>query len=97
MSTAVINDALREQIVIILRRHGVLHAGIFGSFARGAANDSSDIDLLIEFPPGKTLFDLEALALDLEGVVGRKVDLITYHALNPHLRERVLREQVALI
>lgn len=97
MTTANITDALRKQIVIILRRHGVLHAGVFGSFARGTANDSSDIDLLIDFPPGKTLFDLEALALDLEGVVGRRVDLITYQALNPRLRERVLREQVVIV
>ena len=74
-----------------------LRAGVFGSFARGSAGPESNLDLLIELPEGKTLFDLERLALDLEAALGRKVDLVTYRALNPRLREQVLAEQVPIL
>lgn len=87
----------RRQIVTILRQHGVLRAGVFGSYARGSAGPASDLDLLIELPDGKTLLDLERLALAVEAVLGRKVDLVTYRALNPRLREKVLAEQVPIL
>jgi uncharacterized protein len=97
MASAVLEDTARQQIVTILRRHGVLRAGVFGSFARGSAGPASDLDLLIELPDGKTLFDLERLALDLEAALGRKVDLVTYRALNLRLRKKVLSEQVPIL
>jgi predicted nucleotidyltransferase len=97
MATAVLDDTARQDIVTILQQHGVLRAGIFGSFARGSAGPESDLDLLIELPQGKTLFDLERLALDLEVALGRKVDLVTYRAFSPRLREKVLAEQVPIL
>ena len=96
-AAAVLDGAARQQVVTILRQHSVLRAGVFGSFARGSAGPESDLDLLIELPEGKTLLDLERLALDLEAALGRKVDLVTYRALNPRLREKVLSEQVPIL
>jgi hypothetical protein len=75
----------------------VTRAAIFGSVARGQANEESDLDLLVEFAPGRTLLDLAALEIDLIALVGRPVDVVTYRSLDPHIRERVLNEQVVIL
>jgi hypothetical protein len=80
-----------------LRRHQVHHAGIFGSTAHGTAKKTSDIDLLIEFTGEKSLFDLVALKLDLEAEIDRKIDILTYNALNPLIRNSVLADEVRVL
>ena len=76
-----------------IQRLGVSRLGIFGSFARDAADAESDLDVLVEFAPGKktydNLFDLGAL---LEGRCGRRVELVTMDSLSPHLGPKILRE-----
>jgi predicted nucleotidyltransferase len=86
-------ERLREKIAPILRRLGVRRASVFGSLARGEGNEESDVDLLVELEPGRSLLDLAELKVELEEVLGRRVDVITYDSLHPLLRERVLREQ----
>lgn len=90
-------EGIEEQIVPVLMRHDVAHAAIFGSFARGTQGDSSDIDLLVEFRGKKSLLDLVGLRLDLEDVMGRPIDVVTYRALNSRMRESVLQEQVVIL
>lgn len=85
------------QVVEVLRAHGVTRAAVFGSFARGAANDESDVDILVEFAGAKGLLDLAALELELGDLLHRSVEIITYRALNPRIRARVLREQVPIL
>jgi len=87
----------REHIVTILRAHGITHASLFGSYARGEQRTESDIDLLIEPWSGATLLDLARLELALEDALGRHVDLITYDELHPVMREQALQEQEALL
>lgn len=87
----------RERIVSVLRSYGIFHASIFGSYARGEQKSSSDLDLLIEPPPGATLFDLARLELALEDALGRHVDLVTLNELHPTIREQVMRERVMLM
>lgn len=96
MATATSLDELKERIIPILRKHGVLHAGIFGSFARGEERENSDLDLLVDVPRGTTLFGLSALALELEDALGREVDLVTYPAIHPRMREGILADEVVL-
>ena len=86
-------ERLREKIAPILRRLGVRRASVFGSLARGEGDEESDVDLLVELEPGRSLLDLAELKVELEEVLGRKVDVITYDSLHPLLRDRVLREQ----
>jgi predicted nucleotidyltransferase len=62
----------------ILRRHGVRRAAFFGSGARGQESESSDVDLLVEFAPGRSLLDQAALELDLIALFGREVEVVTY-------------------
>ena len=69
---------------------------MFGSVARGTDAEGSDLDLLVEFEPGRDLFDLIELKYELEEVSGRSVDVVTEKSLSPHIREKVLREAMPL-
>lgn len=82
---------LKKIIVPVLKRYDVSKAGIFGSFARGEAKKTSDIDILIEFKGRKSLLDLAGLEIELEKTLKRKVDTITYNSIHPLLRERILK------
>lgn len=88
---------LGTRVLPALRRHGVVRAGIFGSEARGEARTGSDLDVLVEFEAGRTLFDLVDLRDELTRILGRDADVVTYRSLHPRIRERVLREQVAIL
>jgi uncharacterized protein len=66
-----------------------------GSVARADNHEDSDVDLLVEFEAGKTLFDLIGLKLDLETLLGVKVDVVTPNSLR-YIRDRVLAEALPL-
>ena len=85
-----------DQIVEIANRHGAHNVRVFGSFARGEATPESDFDLLIELEPRRGLFDIVAIKLDLESLLGRKVDVLTVNSLSRYFRDDVLKEAVAL-
>ena len=74
-----------------------MRAAVFGSFGRGDAHESSDVDFLVEFEDGRTLVDLAGLRLDLCEVLGREVDVATPGSLHPAIRDRVLRESVPVV
>lgn len=86
----------RYDIQRIASRHGVYNIRVFGSVARGEAGPESDIDLLINVGPTTSSWFPAGLILDLEELLGRRVEVITEEALHPNLRERVLREAVPL-
>ena len=86
----------REDVLRIAAKHGAYNVRIFGSVARGEDTPDSDIDLLIEKGPNTTPWFPAGLLLELEESLGRRVDVVTEKALNPHLRDRVLREAVPL-
>ncbi|MGH9840384.1 MAG: nucleotidyltransferase family protein [Blastocatellia bacterium] len=81
-----------EELIEICRRNDVAEVGVFGSFARGEANEQSDIDLLVRFSSRKSLLDLVALERQLTAAMGRKVDLLTEAAISPYLREGIMRD-----
>jgi predicted nucleotidyltransferase len=81
----------------VLRDHGVVRAGLFGSTARGEAHDGSDLDMLVEFEPGRTLFDLVDLRDAITRLLGRDAHVVTYGSLHPLLREHVLGDQVSIL
>ena len=88
---------LKSKILDILKKHNVIRAGIFGSFARGEQKKNSDIDILIEFEGKKSLFDLVELKLELEDRLNKKVDIITYKAINSLLKKIILNEEVKIL
>lgn len=89
-------EYIKRKIIPILKKHGILKAGLFGSVVRGEAGLESDVDILVELPKGKSLFDLVELKLELEEKLKRKVDVVTYRSLHPLLRGRVLEEEVRI-
>jgi predicted nucleotidyltransferase len=86
----------REAILYICAKHGARNVRVFGSVARGEADEQSDIDLLVDMEPGRTLLDLGGLLMDLQVLLGQNVDVVTERGLKPRIRERVLAEAVAL-
>ncbi len=85
------------EFIETLRKHDVKRASLFGSVVRGEATEDSDIDLLVEFEGRKSLLDLVGLKLDLEDTFHREFDVLTYDSLHPLLKERILKEQVAIL
>ncbi|PZS01099.1 MAG: hypothetical protein DLM70_12490 [Chloroflexi bacterium] len=86
----------RADIVRVAQRHGASSVRVFGSVARGEAGPRSDVDLLVELEPGRTLLDQAALQIELEELLGRHVDVVTERSLKPRIRERVLRDAHSL-
>ena len=86
----------REDILHIAARRGASNVRIFGSVARGEADSKSDIDLLVDLEPGRSLFDLGGLLMDLQDLLDHKVDVVTERGLRERIREHVLKEAVPL-
>ena len=94
-----LDQLLREKsddIKHIAARHGAYNIRVFGSVARGEAGPDSDIDFLIDAAPATSSWFPAGLILDLEDLLGRRVEVVTEKALNPDLRDHVLREAVPL-
>lgn len=81
----------REKIAEICRRNDIEFCAVFGSFARGEADETSDIDLLVRFSKPKG-FDWLDAAFEIEDALGKKVDLVTENGLSPYIRENVLKD-----
>lgn len=88
--------AKRDAIVALAREHGASDVRVFGSVARGDAGPESDVDVLVQFDEGASLLDHAALQLALGDLLGVPVQVVSEAALHPAIRERVLREAVAL-
>jgi predicted nucleotidyltransferase len=86
----------RDAILRLAAAHGAHNVRIFGSVARGDADAESDVDVLVDLEPGRSLFDLGGLLVDLEDLLGCPVDVVSSRGLRPALRERVLAEAIAL-
>lgn len=86
----------RDEIHNIAAKHGAYNIRIFGSAARGEAGPESDIDFLIDVGPTTSSWFPAGLILDLEEILGRRVEVVTEKALNPYIRDDVLREAIPL-
>ena len=87
----------REEILMLAVRHGAKNVRVFGSVARGEADEDSDIDFLIDYDLDKISPWFPAgLLLDLEGLLGFKVDVATVDMLKVRIKEQVLQEAITL-
>jgi len=86
----------RDEIRNIAARHGAYNIRIFGSVVRGEGGPDSDIDFLIDAGPETSSWFPAGLILDLQEILGRHVEVVTEKALNPYIREHVLREAIPL-
>ena len=90
-SSLTLKKASRD-IKEIADQFGAANLRVFGSFARGSSTKSSDLDLLVDFEPGRDLLDLIGLKQALEQRLGIHVDVVTEKGLSPYLRDRILNE-----
>jgi predicted nucleotidyltransferase len=85
----------RADVLRLAAEHGARDIRVFGSVARGESRVDSDVDFLVEFEPGRSLFDLIRLRLDLKDLLGVDVDIVTSNSLR-YLRDQILSEARAL-
>lgn len=88
--------ARRREILMLVARHGARDPRVFGSVARGDATSASDVDILVDVEPGRTLLDLIALEQELEALLGCDVQVVSNRGLSPYLEPRILAEATAL-
>jgi len=92
----------REDLLKLLEKHfrefkkfGVKSLGVFGSFAKGTPRNDSDVDILVEFQPGKkTFMNFIHLAFYIKELLGRKVELVTSESLSPYLKPYIMEEVI---
>ncbi len=89
-------DEHRQEILSLAARHGAKSIRVFGSVVRGEADEQSDVDFLVEMEPGRSLMDMGGLLMDLQELLGCKVDVVSEKGLRPRIRERVLKEAMPL-
>ena len=82
----------RQEILTIAQRRGAKNIRIFGSVSRHEARPDSDIDLLIDLEPERSLLDMGGLAMDLQQLLNHKVDVITEAGLRPRIRADILKD-----
>jgi hypothetical protein len=90
-------ELLKEKhadILSMAAKYGARNVRVFGSVARGEADDLSDIDFLVEMEPGRSLLDLGGLQAELEALFGCHVDVVTEKGLKARIRGRVLAQAV---
>lgn len=85
-------SAHRQEIMQLAARHGAYNLRVFGSVARGDADEASDLDLVVAMAPGRNLFDVGGLVYDLSALLGCAVHVVTEGGLHGPVRERVLDE-----
>jgi predicted nucleotidyltransferase len=88
------NEQLMESLRSYFAGQPVKQAYLFGSFARGVADESSDVDILVELDHSKPIgLGFVQMSLDLEALLGRHVDLVTTKGLSPHVKPFVDRDK----
>ena len=87
---------LQKKIIPILEKNDVVRASVFGSCVRGEETPESDIDILVELRETKGLLFLAGLKFELEDALGKKVDLLTYKAINPRLEKYIYQDEIKI-
>ena len=86
----------RDEIIAVAMRYGASDLRIFGSVARGDATETSDVDFLVRFEPGRSLFDQGGLLMDLRQLLGVNVDVVSEGALSGRFGQIVRKEAVRI-
>ncbi len=87
---------IQKMVQPILWKYPIKRASIFGSYARHEARSESDIDILVEFSSNISLLQFVNIQLELEDILGKKVDLVELSTLKAQLKANILEEQIAI-
>lgn len=86
----------REEIIAVAKKHGARNVRVFGSVVRGDDNNSSDVDFLVDLGDNLSFFFPGGLIIELEQLLGRKVDIVTAKSLKIQIKEEIMKEAVNL-
>ena len=86
----------KDMILEVARRHGARNVRIFGSIARGEDDSKSAMDFLIDMEPGRSILDPASLLVELQQILGTKVDVVSERGIKARIRDRILREAIPL-
>lgn len=96
IQTIVNIQAMKDEIIAVAQSHGAHNIRIFGSFVRGDQRAESDLDLLADIDPDKSLIDQAALIRELEELLGIKVDLVEPVCLHRYIKDAIMQEAIPL-
>lgn len=86
----------REAVLRLAAQYGASNVRVFGSVARGEADENSDVDFLVDFPPNYTLLNHAGLALSLRNLLGRRVEIANAAHLRDEIRASILEDACPL-
>jgi predicted nucleotidyltransferase len=86
----------RDEVQRVAAKHGATNVRLFGSVARGEAREDSDVDFLVDAGPVTSSWFPAGLVLELEAILGCKVEIVTERGLSPFIKDRVLQEALPL-
>ncbi|MGH7594174.1 MAG: nucleotidyltransferase family protein [Gemmatimonadales bacterium] len=89
-------QVVRDALLSAAARHGMRRVRVFGSAARGDGGEGSDLDLLVDVAPGRSLLDVIAFTQEAEDILRCKVDVVTDGGMSPYLRDRIYADAVPL-
>ena len=89
-------EEIRNSIKPFIDEYGIKRVGVFGSYARGQAKESSDIDLLFDFQKEFGIFGLSRLKLCLEARFGKGIDILEFTSIDPLIRDSILKDMVVI-
>lgn len=93
MNTHILIRQYKHQIIPILKQYSISKAAFFGSLVEGKLTQKSDVDILVLPPKGMSLLDFVGLKQDIEDIIGKEVDLVSYNGISPYLKDIILRQQ----
>jgi len=96
MDTRQLLKEKKTDILRIAEKHGAHNIRVFGSVARGDSLPDSDVDILVDMDEERSLLDLGGLLMDLQELLGRKVDVVTEKGLRERIRDRVIKDAVPI-
>ncbi len=88
--------ARRDEILALADRYGAYNVRVFGSVARGDSTPESDVDLLVNFRPGTSLYELSGLWQDLQEMLGCQINIISEGGLKERMRKRIEKDLTPL-
>jgi hypothetical protein len=89
-------NEIKSKVTPILKKNGIIKAGLFGSYSRHEDHEASDIDILVKIGNDISLLDFIGIKIELEDLLGMKVDLVEYDTLKPALKDKILAEEISL-
>jgi len=91
-----LDEETKKKIIKILNKYGIKKAFLFGSYARGEGTPESDLDLIVEFPEGTSLFDHISIENELSETLDIKVDLLSKNGISPYFKDEIMKDAVVI-